>query len=184
MNKENKKKELLKLVSILSNNEMIYLIDILDLSSNQISVLRKSFSEHSIKMRVVKNTLLKKAIEKNRKFDSFFPILNGNTTILFSNWNASNITSKIIKNFHIQEKINKPYLKGAYTQESFYFGGNKDLNTLLHIKSKEDLIIEIFSILQFSIKDIISSFLNSTKYKICELLETLSSKKKDEKKKI
>ncbi|WP_185857828.1 50S ribosomal protein L10 [Blattabacterium cuenoti] len=182
MNKENKKKELSKLVSILSNNETIYLINISDLNSNQISILRKSFHEYSIRMKVVKNTLLKKAIQKikNKKLDSFFSILNGNTTVLFSdsNLNITNITSNIIKNFHVQEKIDKPYLKGAYAQESFYFGGNKDLNILLHLKSKEDIIIEIFNILQFSIKDIISSFFNSTKYKICEILEALSSYKK------
>ncbi|WP_185852019.1 50S ribosomal protein L10 [Blattabacterium cuenoti] len=180
MNKENKKKELLKLVYILSNNETIYLINTSNLNSNQISILRKSFHKHSIKMRMVKNTLLKKAIKKikNQKFDSFFSILNGNTTLLFSNLNVANIASKIIKNFHIQEITDKPYLKGAYAQQSFYFGGNKDLNVLLHLKSKEDIIIEIFNILQFSIKDVISSFLNSTKYKICNLLEALSSKNK------
>ncbi|WP_185857190.1 50S ribosomal protein L10 [Blattabacterium cuenoti] len=179
MNKENKKKELLKLVYILSNNETIYLIDISNLNSNQVSILRKNFHKHSIKMRIVKNTLLKKAINKtkNQKFDSFFSILNGNTTLLFSNFNVANIASKIIKDFHIQEQTDKPYLKVAYAQESFYFGGNKDLNVLIHLKSKEDIIIEIFNTLQFSIKDVISSFMDSTKYKICGLLEALSSKK-------
>ncbi|BBA17375.1 50S ribosomal protein L10 [Blattabacterium cuenoti] len=179
MNKENKKKELLELVSILCDNITIYLIDISNLNSNQISFLRKNFHKHSIKMKVVKNTLLKKAINKikNKEWNSFFPILNGNTTILFSNLNVTNITSKIIKNFHVQEKIDKPYLKGAYAQESFYFdGGNKDLNILLYLKSKEDIMIEILNILQFSIKEIILSFLNLTKYKICEILEFLSKK--------
>ncbi|WP_185867014.1 50S ribosomal protein L10 [Blattabacterium cuenoti] len=179
MNKENKKKELSELVSILSNNEMIYLVDVSYLNSNQISILRKSFYEHNIKMKVAKNTLLKKAINKikNKKFDSFFSILYGNTTILFSNLNVANITSKIIKNFHVQDKTDKPYLKGVYAQESFYFGGNEDLNVLLNLKSKEDLISEILNILQFSIQDIISSILNSTNYKISKLLEVLSSVK-------
>ncbi|WP_341658003.1 50S ribosomal protein L10 [Blattabacterium cuenoti] len=177
-NKKSKKKELSELVSILSNNITIYLVDISNLNSNQIFILRKSFYEHSIKMKVVKNTLLKKAINKinNQKWNSFFPILNGNTTVLFSNLNVTNITSKIIKSFHVQEKTDKPYLKGAYAQESFYFGGgNKDLNILLHLKSKEDLMIEIFNILQFSIRDIILSLLNST-YEIGKILETLSKK--------
>ncbi|WP_185860583.1 50S ribosomal protein L10 [Blattabacterium cuenoti] len=178
MNKKNKKKELLELISILSNNETLYLIDISDLNSSQISILRKNFYEHSIRMRVVKNTLLKKAIIKNKKFNSFFPILNGNTTLLFSNLNVANVTSKIIKNFHTQEKTDKPCLKGAYAQKSFYFGGNKDLNVLLRIKSKEDIIAEILNILQFSIKNIFSSFLYSTKYKVCEILKSLSYQKK------
>ncbi|WP_185849095.1 50S ribosomal protein L10 [Blattabacterium cuenoti] len=180
MNKENKRKELLELVSILSNNETIYLINISDLNSNQISILRKNFHEHSIKMKMVKNTLLKKAINKikNQKFDSFFPILNGNTTMLYSSSNGANVASKIIMNFHVQEKIDKPYLKGVYAQESFYFGGNKDLNLLIHLKSKEYLLTEILNILQFSTRNIVSSLLNSTKYKICEILEALSSDKK------
>ncbi|WP_185865883.1 50S ribosomal protein L10 [Blattabacterium cuenoti] len=176
MNKKRKEKELLELVSILYNNETIYFLDISNLNSNQISVLRKNFHEFNIKMKVVKNNLLKKALEntKNKKFDSFFSILNGNTTILFTNFGKKNMASKIIKNFHIQEKIEKPYLKGAYVQESFYFG-NKDLDLLINIKSKEDILVEILHILQFPMKDIILSFLNSTKQKICGILETLSS---------
>ncbi|WP_185861142.1 50S ribosomal protein L10 [Blattabacterium cuenoti] len=178
MNKENKKKALSELVSILSHNSTtIYLIDMSELNSNQISFLRKSFYKYNIKMRMIKNTLLKRAINEieNKKFDSFFPILNGNTTILFSSCNVANVAAKIIKNFHIKEKTDKPYLKGAYAQEFFYFGGNKDLNLLFHLKSKEDFIIEIFKLLQFPIKNILSSLLNSTKFKICEILETLSS---------
>ncbi|AGW85947.1 50S ribosomal protein L10 [Blattabacterium sp. (Nauphoeta cinerea)] len=177
MNKKDKEKKLLELISILNNNKTIYLIDIFDLNSNQISVLRKNFHKHGITMKVVKNTLLKKAIIENKKFDSFFSILNGNTTVLFSNLNVANIASKIIKNFHIKEQVDKPYLKGAYAQEYFYFGGNEDLNILLYLKSKEDIIAEIINILKFSINNIISSFLNATKYKICEILKSLSNKK-------
>ncbi|WP_185863117.1 50S ribosomal protein L10 [Blattabacterium cuenoti] len=176
-NKKDKEKKLSELISILNNNKTIYLIDIFDLNSNQISILRKNFHENGITMKMVKNTLLKKAIIENRKFDSFYSVLNGNTTVLFSNLNVANITSKIIKNFHIEEKVSKPYLKGAYAQESFYFGGNKDLNILLYLKSKEDIIAEIINILKFSINNIISSFLDVTKYKICEMLKSLSYKK-------
>ncbi|WP_185859168.1 50S ribosomal protein L10 [Blattabacterium cuenoti] len=176
MNKKRKEKELLELVSILSDNETIYFIDISNLNSNQISVLRKNFHEFNIRMKVAKNTLLKKALEKikNKKFDSFFSLLNGNTTILFENFGKGNMASKIIKHFHIQEKIEKPYLKGAYVQESFYFG-NKDLDFMINIKSKEDLIVEILHMLQFPMKDILLSFLNSTKQKIYGILEALSS---------
>jgi Ribosomal protein L10 len=179
MNKENKKRELSELESILSKYHTIYLIDISDLNSNQIFFLRKNFHKHGIKMKMIKNTLFKKAINKmkDHKFDSFFSILNGNTTLLFSNFNVVNVTSKIIKDFHVFEQIDKPYLKAAYAQESFYFGGNKDLDLLFHLKSKEDFIADILNILQFSIKYIISSFLNSTNYKICAILEALYTKK-------
>ncbi|WP_185868900.1 50S ribosomal protein L10 [Blattabacterium cuenoti] len=175
-NRKNKEKKFLKLFSILSNNESLYFIDICNLNSNQVSFLRKKFHESNIGMKVVKNTLLKKVLEKmkNKNLDSFFPILSGNTTILFSNTGKGNIPSKIIKNFHIQEKIEKPYLKGAYVQEFYYFG-NKDLDLLINFKSKEDLLIDILYRLQFPMGNIILSFLTSTKYKICGILEYLSS---------
>ncbi|WP_238784221.1 50S ribosomal protein L10 [Blattabacterium cuenoti] len=179
--KEKKEEEILELISIFSNNDIIYIVDIFNLSSNQISVLRKNFKRFNIIMRVVKNTLLKKSLEKikNKNFNSFFPVLNGNTTILFSKLTKNgNIIPKIIKKFHIQEKIEKPYLKGAYVQESFYFG-NKDLNLLIKIKSKEDLIADILCMLQFPMKNIISCFSNLTKYKIFGILESLSSNKKN-----
>ncbi|WP_185851454.1 50S ribosomal protein L10 [Blattabacterium cuenoti] len=174
--KEKKRKELLELVSIISDYNTIYLIDISDLNSNQISILRKNFYEFSIRMKVVKNTLLKKALEKikNKKLDSFFSILNGNTSVLFSN-SGSSIPSKIIKNFHVIEKIEKPYLKGAYAEESFYFG-NKDLDLLINIKSKKDFIIDILNMLKNPIRDVIF-YLKLGESKIFRILKELSQKK-------
>lgn len=177
-NKEIKKKELSELVSLFSfkngdNNAAIYLVDISNLNSNQISILRKNFRKENIKMKVVKNTLLKKALDKKNKFNPFISVLNGNTTILYSE-NKGNIISKIIKNFHIEEKSEKPYLKCAYFQESFYFG-NKDFDLLMNIKSKEDLVLDILNILQFPMKYILLS-LNSLNNNICGILETLIRK--------
>ncbi|WP_185850250.1 50S ribosomal protein L10 [Blattabacterium cuenoti] len=179
-NKEIKKKELSELVSFFSfekkdNNNAIYLVNISHLNSNQISILRKNFREENIKMKVVKNTLLKKVLEKNEKFNPFISVLNGNTTILYSK-NKGNIISKIIKDFHIEEKSEKPYLKCAYFQESFYFG-NKDLDFLMNIKSKEDLIMDILNILQFPMRYILLS-LNSLNNNICSILEALIMIKK------
>ncbi|WP_185852645.1 50S ribosomal protein L10 [Blattabacterium cuenoti] len=177
MNKEKKGIELSKLISILSDNDTIYLIDISDLNSNQISILRKNFYEYNIQMKVAKNTLLKKALEniKNKKLDSFFSILNGNTSILTCNSDLGNIPSKIIRNFHISEKIEKPYLKGAYIEESFYFG-NKDLDVLINIKSKKDLIIDILKMLQSPIEQVILS-IKYGENQIFRILKTLSMSK-------
>lgn len=177
MKKEKKGTELLKLISILSDNDTIYLIDVSDLNSNQISILRKNFYEYNIQMRVVKNTLLKKALEniKNKKLDSFFSILNGNTSVLACDSNLGSIPSKIIRNFHISEKLEKPYLKGAYIEESFYFG-NKDLDVLINIKSKKDLIIDIFKMLQSPMEQVILS-IKYGKNQIFRILKTLSISK-------
>ncbi|WP_185855929.1 50S ribosomal protein L10 [Blattabacterium cuenoti] len=180
MKKEKKREKLLKLVSILSNNNTIYLIDISGLNSNQISILRKKFHEFHIQMKVVKNTLLRKALEKteNQKLDSFFSILNGNTTVLFSNLeNSGGIPSKIIKNFHIKEKIVKPYFKGAYVEESFYFG-NKDLDILIHLKSKKDLIIEIMNLLKNPIQHVLLYLKGLGEYKIFRIFEGIQEKVK------
>ncbi|WP_185864342.1 50S ribosomal protein L10 [Blattabacterium cuenoti] len=175
-NKEVKKKELSKLISLLNdnNNDTIYLVDISNLNSNQISTIRKNFHKENIKMKVVKNTLLKKALEKNNKLNTFISVLNGNTTVLYSNPSKGNIISRIIKNFHIEEKSEKPYMKCAYFQDSFYFG-NKDLDLLINIKSKEEIIIEIINILQFPMKNVILS-LNSLKDNIYNILEILMKK--------
>ncbi|WP_185864909.1 50S ribosomal protein L10 [Blattabacterium cuenoti] len=148
-------KELSELTSILSNNESVYLINISNLDSNQISFLRKNFYKNNIRMKVVKNSLLKISIRKNKKLNSFIPFLNGNSSIVFSN--KGKIISQIIKKFHNQEKIERPILKAAYFQELFYFG-NKGLDLIINFKSKEDLIIDILLILQYPIKEIIFSF--------------------------
>ncbi|WP_185866454.1 50S ribosomal protein L10 [Blattabacterium cuenoti] len=178
MRKEKKRKELSKLISILSDNDTIYLIDISDLNSNQIFILRKNFYEYNIQMKVIKNTLLKKALEniKNKKLDSFFSILNGNTSILACNSDLGNIPSKIIKNFHVSEKTEKPYLKGAYVEEFFYFG-NKDLDILINIKSKKDLMRDILKLLQSPIEQVILSIKNGEN-QIFRILKTLSISKK------
>ncbi|WP_185868398.1 50S ribosomal protein L10 [Blattabacterium cuenoti] len=173
--KSQKQKELLSLFKILSNNKVIYLIDISGLNSNQIFFLRKSFYKNFIHMKLVKNTILKKAMEKveKNKFRSFFSILRGNTTILFSNENSWNIMSKIIKKFHLKEDMEKPYLKAAYVHDLFYFG-NKSLELLMSMKSKEDMIVYILSNLKNPIQNLILSLEESTKNKIFKILNIFS----------
>ncbi|WP_185882813.1 50S ribosomal protein L10 [Blattabacterium cuenoti] len=187
MNKIKKRKELLNLSNLISNNKVIYLIDISYLNSNQITFLRKNFNDFGIRMKIVKNTLLKKTIEnsKDQELNPFFPVLNGNTTILYSNKNVENIIPNIIKKFHIKEHIQKPYLKSAYVQKSFYFG-NENLDILINIKSKEDLIIDVLYILQFSIRELILDLHRSSIDQIYQILKFFSyneSEKKVENKK-
>ncbi|WP_185882310.1 50S ribosomal protein L10 [Blattabacterium cuenoti] len=154
MKKEQKIKYILNLHSLLDNNNSIYIMDISGLNANQIMNLRKQFNTINVKMTVVKNTLLNKALQKNKKFLPFSPLLKGNTSILCSN--LGNIPSKIIKKFHVDEKLEKPYLKGAYVEENFYYG-NKDLDILIHVKSKKDLILDIIQSIKYPIKQILLS---------------------------
>ncbi|WP_185873185.1 50S ribosomal protein L10 [Blattabacterium cuenoti] len=173
-NKDNKKNILLNLDKILSSSNTIYLMDFFNLNANQTFFLRKNFHKNGIQMKVIKNSLLKKSIKKNKKFESFLPFLKKNTSILFSKKNLGKIVSIIIKEFHYKEKMKNPILKIAYVQNDFYIG-NKDLDLLINIKSKEDLIIDILYNLKATLKNIISSLSNSSN-KIYNILKSLSTK--------
>ncbi|WP_185877254.1 50S ribosomal protein L10 [Blattabacterium cuenoti] len=158
-----KKKILIELTDILSNNDILYLIDISNLNSNQIFFLRKKFYENKIQMKVVKNSLLKKSIKKvkNKNLNDFIPCLKGNTSMIFSkNKKTGKITSKIIKNFHERKGIEIPKLKIAYVQESFYVGNN-NLNILINLKTKEDLITDIIYIIRSPLENMILSLLQT-----------------------
>ncbi|WP_185872649.1 50S ribosomal protein L10 [Blattabacterium cuenoti] len=173
MKKEQKIKYILNLYSLLHNNNSIYIMDISGLNSNQICNLRKQFyTTINVKMIVVKNTLLEQAFKKNNKFLPLSPLLKGNTSILCSN--SGNIPSKIIKKFHIDENLEKPSLKGAYIEESFYFG-NKDLDILINLKSKKDLILDLIHSIQYPIKQILLSLGKDQLFKIFDSLKKLTN---------
>ncbi|WGH26880.1 MAG: 50S ribosomal protein L10 [Candidatus Bostrichicola ureolyticus] len=157
MTKEQKYKNIEALVSWLSSNNAIYLTDISGLNAQQISIFRNECFKFKVKTKTIKNSLFKKALEfnKNKEFDPFYDILKGNTTISISNIN--NLPAKIIKNFRIKTGINnKPIIKGVYIDKCFYIGNNH-LETLIRIKSKEELIYEIFKLLNFTIINLIST---------------------------
>lgn len=157
MTKEQKYKNIEALVSWLSSNNAIYLTDISGLNAKQISIFRNECFKFQVKTKTIKNSLFKKALEfnKNKEFDPFYDILKGNTTISISNIN--NLPAKIIKNFRIKTGINnKPIIKGVYIDKCFYIGNNH-LETLIRIKSKEELIYEIFKLLNFTIINLIST---------------------------
>jgi large subunit ribosomal protein L10 len=148
-----------------------YLTDIAELNAADTSMLRRKCFENDIKLIVVKNTLLKRALEQTGvNFDELFPVLKGTTSIMFSN--NGNSPAKLIKEF--RKEHDKPVLKGAYVQESVYVGDNM-LDALVSVKTREELIGEIISLLQSPAKNVISA-LQSGGTKIHGVLETLSKK--------
>ena len=123
-------------------------------------------------MLCVKNTLLKKAFEKSETdYSELYDLLHGETTLLLSN--TGNAPAKLMKAFR-QKGDQLPMLKGAYVEETAYVG-EENLETLAHIKSKNELIADVIGLLQSPAKNVISA-LQSGGNKLHGILETLSNK--------
>jgi len=172
MTREEKSQVIEDLTGKLSENRVIYLADISGLNASDTSNLRRACFKANVKLAVVKNTLLAKAMESSDKdFGELPTVLKGNTSMMFSE--ASNAPAKVIKEFR-KGKQEKPILKGAYIEESIYVGDDQ-LDNLVNIKSKEELIGEIIGLLQSPAKNVISA-LQSGGGKIHGILQTLSER--------
>ena len=171
MTREEKKQAIEDLTVELSEVKNLYLTDIAGLNSAETSALRRLCFKSNVRLSVVKNTLLSKAMEASKRdFGDLKDILKGNTSLMFSE--VGNAPAKIIKDF--REKSEKPSLKGAFVEESIYIGDDQ-IPILVSLKSKEEVIGEIISLLQSPTKKIISS-LKSGGGKISGILKTLSNK--------
>ena len=152
MRKENKKLLIEDLTKQLTDNNNFYLADISDLNAEDTSDLRRLCFKYGIKMQVVKNTLLKKAMENvERDLEELYSALKGNTSIMFTE--AGNVPARMIKEF--RKKSDRPILKGAFIEEMTYLG-DEQLDFLVAIKSKDELIGDIVSLLQSPMKNVIS----------------------------
>ena len=172
MKKEEKQVMIDDLSKRLDENNIIYIADISSLDAVATSSLRRQCFAKNIKLSVVKNTLLKKAMEnvQGKDFTELYDILPGPTAIMLSD--TGNLPAKLIKDF--RKKSDKPGLKGAFVEESIYIGDDQ-LNLLADIKSKDELIGEVIGLLQSPAKNVISA-LTSSKGKIAGLVKTLSEK--------
>ena len=155
MKKEDKSIVIEQLQSILAAYPHVYLADIGGLNAAQTSELRKSCYKEDIKLVVVKNTLLQKAMENSGvDYSQLFGSLKGETSLMLSE--AGNAPAKLIKSFSKGDKSGKPELKAAYVEESFYIGANH-LEDLVNIKSKNELIGELIGLLQSPAKNVVSA---------------------------
>ena len=171
MNKLEKDKTIQALDNMLSDNNNFYLADISGLNAEQNSALRRLCFKRSVSIKVVKNTLLKKALEKNDlDFSQLYNVLVGNTSIMQAD--LDNAPAKVIKEF--RKKNNKPILKAAHIEEAMYIG-DENLATLADLKSKEELIGDIITLLQSPAKNVISS-LKSGGNKLAGIIKTLEEK--------
>ncbi len=171
MTKEQKAQKIQDLTDKLSSVKNLYLTDIAGLNAVQTTALRRACFKANIKLSVVKNTLLAKAMQASDKdFGDLQEVLKGNTSLMFSE--VGNTPAKLIKTF--RKKYEKPLLKGAYIGEAIYIGDNQ-IDILESIKSKEELIGEIITILQSPAKNLISA-LQSGGSNISGILKTLSKR--------
>ena len=171
MTKEQKVQEIQDLTDRLSSVKNLYLTDIAGLDAVQTTALRRACFNSNIKLSVVKNTLLAKAMEASDKdFGNLKEVLKGNTSLMFSD--VGNTPAKLIKNF--RKKSEKPLLKGAYIEEAIYIGDDQ-IDVLESIKSKEELIGEVITLLKSPAKNVISA-LQSGRSNISGILKTLSER--------
>ncbi len=171
MTREEKSRAITEITDVLSQNEIIYLTDISGLSSVETSNLRRMCFKSGVKLEVMKNTLLEKAMTSSDKdFGDLLETLKGNTSVMLSD--IGNAPAKVIKDF--RKKSDKPILKGAIIENDIYLG-DEQLEILYAIKSKEEIIGDIILLLQSPAKNVISA-LKSSGNKLSGIIQTLSNR--------
>lgn len=171
MTREEKATVIEQLTAQLADSSNIYLTDASGLNAETTSKLRRACFKANIKMAVVKNTLLAKAMEaSDRDFGDLSTVLVGNTAMLLSE--TGNAPAKLIKEF--RKKSDRPILKGAFIEEAVYLGDDQ-VDALVNIKSKDELVGEIISLLQSPTKNVVSA-LQSGGGTLAGIIKTLSEK--------
>jgi large subunit ribosomal protein L10 len=172
MTKEEKAKYIDDLSAELNEANVFYLTDTAELTVETVNNLRRKCFQSNIRLRVVKNTLLEKAMDRveNRDYGQLKDTLSGQTAIMFSE--VGNVPAKLIEEF--RKKNDKPILKGAYIDEAVFLGDDQ-LSMLSSIKSKDEVIGEIVGLLQSPAKNVISG-LKGQGGKIAGILKTLENR--------
>jgi large subunit ribosomal protein L10 len=172
MEKAAKKETIDELTSLFNGASNFYLADASSLSVANVNKLRRLCHKQGVEMRVAKNTLIRKALEATgKKYDGILEVLHGPTSIMFSE--GASIPAKVIKEF--RKTSEKPVLKAAYIDTAIYIG-DKSIEELASLKTKEELIGEIISLLQSPAKNVISALLSGGQ-KLSGILKTLEDRK-------
>jgi len=170
MKKENKDTIIVELGEKLKEYPHFYLVDVTGLNADSTSKLRRKCFKSEIKMVVVKNKLLHKALEAaEMDFSELYPALKGNTAVLFTQ--TANEPAKLLKDY---TKDGIPALKAAYAEEGIFVGADK-LEELASIKSKNELIADVVALLQSPVKNVVSA-LQSGASTIHGVLKTLGER--------
>ncbi|MGM9860540.1 MAG: 50S ribosomal protein L10 [Muribaculaceae bacterium] len=172
MKKEDKALVIDRIVDTLKAYNGFYLVETAGLNAEKTSDLRRACFKADIKLMVVKNTLLHKALESmDGDFSELYPALSGSTSLMCTN--VGNAPAKLLKDF-VKKDDTLPALKAAYVEETCYVGADQ-LDALAAIKSKNELIADVIALLQSPAKNVVSA-LTSGGSKLHGILETLSNK--------
>jgi len=173
MRKEDKNQLIEVLTEELLQASTFYLTDTSAMNSENTSQLRRLCFKQDIRLKVVKNTLLHKAMERTgRNYSDLYPALKGSTSIMFSE--AGNGPARLIKEFKEKFKSERPVLKGAYVEETSYLGENQ-LEFLINVKSRNELIGDLIGLLQSPARNVVSA-LQSSGGKLAGIVKTLSER--------
>ena len=171
MKREEKQEVVLALTEQIQEYGNFYITDTANLSVAKVNAIRRKCFESDIKMLVAKNTLIRKAMEAaDGDFSEMFEVLKGSSSIMFSK--SANAPAKLIK--QLRKQGDKPLLKAAYIDSSVFIGDNQ-LDALVNLKSKEDLVADIIALLQSPAKNVIGA-LQSGGNKLAGIVKTLQER--------
>ena len=171
MKQEQKAQIIEEIAQDLANYSHVYVTDISGFTVSTVNQLRRLCFKRDVKLKVVKNTLLKRAMDQaEADYSELYPVLNGATSIMLCN--TGNVPARLIKEF--RAKNDKPLIKAAFIEETTYIGDDQ-LEALCHIKSREELIGDIITLLQSPAKNVVSA-LQSGGGKLAGIVKTLSER--------
>lgn len=171
MRKEEKHEVVLALTETIAEYGNFYITDTANLSVAKVNDIRRKCFENGIKMQVAKNKLIRKAMEASEgDFSEIFDVLKGSSSILFSK--TGNAPAKLIK--QLRKSGDKPVLKAAYIDSAVFIGDNQ-LDALVNLKSKDELVADIIALLQSPAKNVISG-LQSGGNKLAGIVKTLQER--------
>ena len=162
-----------ELTGEIKETNVLYLTDASSMSAEATSNLRRACNKGGVRMKVVKNTLLRKAMERveGKDYSELFPTLAGQTAVLFAD--KGNAPAKMIKDF--RKKGDRPVLKSAWIDEAVFIGDDQ-LVMLSQLKGREELIGEIIGLLQSPMKNVISALQGSAGHKVAGLVKALEER--------
>jgi large subunit ribosomal protein L10 len=171
MRKEEKHEVVLALTEQIQEYGNFYITDTANLTVAKVNAIRRKCFESDIKMQVAKNTLIKKAMEAaGGDYSEMYDVLKGSSSIMFSK--TANAPAKLIK--QLRKQGDKPVLKAAYIDSAVFIGDNQ-LDALVNLKSKEELVADIIALLQSPAKNVISG-LQSGGNKLAGIVKTLQER--------
>ena len=171
MRKEEKHEVVLALTEQIEEYGNFYITDTANLTVAKVNAIRRKCFESDIKMQVAKNTLIKKALEAaGGDYSEMYDVLKGSSSIMFSK--TANAPAKLIK--QLRKQGDKPVLKAAYIDSAIFIGDNQ-LDALVNLKSKEELVADIIALLQSPAKNVISG-LQSGGNKLAGIVKTLQER--------